>query len=88
MNGRRIESPFAPGGALIDEWPRPGDYYHDPRVGWSGCTPTGDIANLSAHHVIEHDDGTITVSPSILVSGGPRCSRWHGFLERGVWRAA
>lgn len=49
------------------------------------------------HEVEEHDDGTITVRPSILhhdrVRGmqapggaiiGP--DGWHGFLERGVWR--
>jgi hypothetical protein len=52
---------------------------------WFCCTPSGDHGNLTAHDVTEHDDGTITVSPSILVSdsGGPR---WHGYLERGVWR--
>ena len=42
------------------------------------------IANLNHHKVIEHEDGTITVSPSILVSNS--VTEWHGFLERGVWR--
>lgn len=51
-------------------------------------TPDGvHVANLGSHQVIEHDDGSITVSPSILVSGGPRIGEWHGYLERGVWRA-
>lgn len=36
---------------------------------------------LSDHTVTEHEDGTITVSPSILMPGF-----WHGYLERGVWR--
>lgn len=42
---------------------------------------------LSQHTVTEHDDGTITVEPSILVDwpreGAPR--RYHGFLRNGVW---
>jgi hypothetical protein len=41
--------------------------------------------------VVEHEDGTITVSPSILVStsrDGKPLEVWHGFLERGVWRVA
>lgn len=33
--------------------------------------------------IVEHEDGTITVTPSIMDPGG-----WHGFLERGVWRGA
>lgn len=41
--------------------------------------------NLSNHQVVEHEDGTITVSPSILISHWTGAS-WHGYLERGVWR--
>lgn len=60
----------------------PGEY--GPLGGaWHGMTPEGDLANLSAHVVTEHADGTITVEPSILVTGGGR--RWHGFLKAGVW---
>ena len=59
---------------------------------WYACTPSGDLANLTAHEVAEHEDGTITVSPSILVSTtspnkGTRVELWHGYLERGVWRS-
>ena len=45
--------------------------------------------NLRNHQVAENEDGTITVSPSILVSalGAPEPNTWHGFLERGVWRS-
>jgi hypothetical protein len=42
-------------------------------------------ANLSGHEVTKHDDGTITVSPSILVTDGAAGHSWHGFLERGIW---
>lgn len=56
------------------------DYY--------ATTPNGLFGNLSNHKIIEHEDGTITVRPSILVIGGDSASdpRWHGFLERGIWR--
>lgn len=59
---------------------------------WMGCSPNGHACTLSAHTVTEHQDGTITVSPSILISmlyndGRPTRELWHGFLERGVWRS-
>lgn len=51
------------------------------------CCPGNHLANLSQHTVTEHEDGTVTVSPSILVSDGSG-PLWHGFLERGVFREA
>ena len=57
---------------------------------WYGVPPApADLhANLSNHQVVEHEDGTITVSPSILVSltYPDQHWEWHGYLERGVWR--
>ena len=44
--------------------------------------PNGAIADLSNHEVTANDDGTITVSPSILVTG---IGKWHGYLINGVW---
>jgi hypothetical protein len=35
---------------------------------------------FGTHTVTEHEDGTITVSPSIVGYG------IHGFLERSIWR--
>jgi hypothetical protein len=43
------------------------------------------MGNLSAHEIIEHEDGTITVSPSILITGH-HDKQWHGYLEGGIWR--
>lgn len=64
-----------------------GEYGKDEETGIWYCRPPGTAigceANLSQHTITEHEDGTITVSPSILISGG--CD-WHGFLERGEWR--
>lgn len=58
---------------------------------WMACSPNGHACTLVRHQVIEHDDGTITVSPSILIStsrdgGKTMIELWHGYLERGVWR--
>lgn len=86
--GRRVEDGlplhrYAPGDYGISEiaigefgwWARPPD------------APEGFFANLSRHEVVEHEDGTITVTPSILIRAGA-LGEWHGYLERGVWRSA
>jgi hypothetical protein len=53
---------------------------------WYATTPNGLFGNLGSHTVVEHEDGTITVSPSILVQKRLDGLSWHGYLERGVWR--
>lgn len=88
MQGKRI----LPDLSHEDHFPllNPGEYrkhggiwYGQPPLPWqhTGC-------NLAAHQVTEHADGTITVSPSILISCGRSegNAQWHGYLERGVWR--
>lgn len=62
---------------------------------WYACAPNGQSCNLHGHKVEEHEDGTITVSPSIRISRSigkgankTEVELWHGFLERGVWRNA
>lgn len=69
-----------------DDAPQPGDYGKPPDGRWYGVVPDGRIGmgNLSAHDVQEHDDGTITVSPSILVEDLHGHS-WHGYLRAGIW---
>lgn len=70
---------------------KPGDYsrWAEDDNNWYACCPGPDdlTANLSSHTVTEHENGTITVSPSILVKGG-QGKQWHGWLERGQWREA
>ena len=45
------------------------------------------VCALGAHDVVEHEDGTITVSPSIQVTRRiDEPELWHGYLERGIWR--
>lgn len=78
----------------------PGDYCvrEDERIGrvaWV-VTPNGNgPARLESWDLTEHDDGTITLSPSILAHATGRLGddgervevpEWHGYLERGVWR--
>lgn len=64
-----------------------GEYGQSPDGQWWFRLPvTGfGIGRLGLHTIVEHDDGTITVSPSILVTGA-HGKQWHGYLERGVWR--
>lgn len=62
-----------------------GEYmYADGR--WWAYAPGVGLSDLSNHDVTEHEDGTITVSPSILVTGSPGDPTYHGYLVRGVWQ--
>jgi hypothetical protein len=82
MQGKRVEWE----GQILNE----GEYSKAPSGIWFCCTPGNHMGNLGAHKIIEHEDGTITVSPSILISStdhkGTRHELWHGFLEKGIWR--
>lgn len=63
-----------------------GEYGKYEDHGWY-CRPPGSdlIGNISAHQITEHEDGTVSVSPSILINS-KQLGSWHGYLERGVWR--
>ena len=73
----------------------PGDYQpREDGKGWNVRPPRGHIGWLSTtpghHTVIEHPDGTISVTPSIFQhyhQGGSDCTAecWHGYLTDGVW---
>lgn len=77
---------------------QPGDYCKQNDGSWMTCVPSGILGCIKTHTVIEHEDKTITVSPSILTHGhshspGEKCldpeschPNWHGFLEKGIWR--
>ena len=60
-----------------------GEYGKDNRGVWRARPPGGHLGDLSGHEVEEHEDGTITVSPSILIDDGR--TQWHGYLRRGLW---
>lgn len=80
MNGKRV---YDKAPHLLE----PGEYmrYADDENAIYGRTPNGLMCNLKRHQITEHEDGTVTASPSILVNAGGNES-WHGYLERGVWR--
>lgn len=44
------------------------------------------IGRLTNHEVTEHEDGTITVRPSILLGPAAPRKKRHGYLTRGVWK--
>lgn len=67
----------------------PGEYgLGDNGKWWVRAPIEGDlylIGSLTKHNVTVNEDGTITVSPSILITHW-NGTTWHGYLERGVWR--
>lgn len=65
-----------------------GDYGQDHDGVWWAWAPCkgASQARISLHDITEHEDGTITASPSILMNFGAHGVTWHGFLEHGVWR--
>lgn len=80
MKGTR-KQPNEEGHLLLQE----GEYGKGTDGVWYGRPPGNHMGSLERHEVTEHEDGTITVAPSILIDDGR--SQWHGYLERGVWRA-
>ena len=75
-----LQQPSSYGRVLVEK------YLNTPVGWWNIVAPNGDACSLNPkiHTVTEHDDGTITVDPSIDMSinkpGG-----WHGWLVRGVF---
>ncbi len=57
--------------------------------GWYLNLPGCGLATLRGHKVEEHEDGTISATPSILTTGhndkGEQVTR-HGYLTRGIWK--
>jgi hypothetical protein len=70
-------------------WLAEGEYGKDPRNNiWYARPPGMHAGSLENHQVVEHEDGTITVMPSILITEYDNEAKivWHGHLERGFWR--
>ncbi len=59
---------------------------NSPANRWNVTAPDGTGCTLdpAIHAVTEHEDGTITVLPSIDLSGF-RPGGWHGWLRQGVF---
>lgn len=87
LKGRRL-----PDGNHPYEQVKPGDYWkpgyeHRQPDEWWFRDPGGALGRVVKHTVIEHEDGTITVNPSILRYPCPPefPEGWHGWLKKGVW---
>ena len=54
---------------------------------WLCVTPNGLLGALRNHQVTVHEDGTITASPSILVTMELPSGKqeYHGYLRRVKW---
>lgn len=61
--------------------------YYPTQYGWKFYHPKVGLGSLEEHEVVEHKDGTITVSPSILMMVTKRGKKVqiHGYLKRGKW---
>lgn len=55
---------------------------------WFCVTPSGHYGILTAHTITEHEDGTITVHPSIGISYPGEEFLYHGWLKNGIWEDA
>lgn len=80
--GRRVECD-AQGWHKLE----PGDYAKQPDGTYMSRVPEPcfHAGSLAGHDITEHEDGTITASPSIGHTE-PNVGYWHGYLEHGVWR--
>lgn len=77
--GKRVY-PDEDGGFYLN----PGEYLLNKDGTWYAETPSGHLAWLKNHQVIGHEDGTISVTPSILVTN--HLGSWHGYLTQGIWK--
>lgn len=75
----------------IGVW-NPGEYGKDSSGRWFAFAPVENGGPLLINkpeyswNIEEHEDGTISVTPSIRVMGGNgEPDIWHGHLTRGVW---
>jgi Family of unknown function (DUF6527) len=85
VQGRRLSDNFAQSPGFTWDSVNPGDYWKRTFDGsWFLCAPSGEAGGVDYRWIVtEHEDGTITVHPSIWFN---KPTGWHGFLERGVWR--
>jgi hypothetical protein len=58
--------------------------FYKTNKGWMLYLPGCGIGTLSKHEITEHDDGMISVRPSILMKGHNDTVR-HGYLTYGEW---
>lgn len=87
MKGRRRPDFFSDRPRFRWNKTQPGDYWKLRDGHWSVIAPSGETGSVRPPiwTITEHEDGTITVAPSIFFNSP---HGWHGFLEKGIWRLA
>jgi hypothetical protein len=86
VKGRRLPDGFDDRPEFTWAEVLPGDYWKRRDGSFYLNSPDGEHGAVNERWtVIEHEDGTITVSPSIWFNT-PR--GWHGFLKAGIWSKA
>jgi hypothetical protein len=70
MQGRRVGDGEMRGSACFESGAY-GRVLSDGEWIWYARTPNGLLGDLTPHEVVEHEDGTISVNPSIEVSPPP-----------------
>jgi hypothetical protein len=71
-------------GAHVGGDPDAAERWRDRMNRWQVCSPTGDQGAIETHTVTEHEDGTVTMRPSLDWSQR-RPGGWHGWLTAGEW---
>ena len=79
MIGKRIY-PDNDGNLLLSQ----GDYGQHINGEWFARPPNSHTGSLKNHEVVVHNDGTITVNPSILICDEEK-ELYHGYLKCGEW---
>lgn len=86
MQGTRLKDTDTGLGLVL----KPGEYIKLSTLGnsvviWLCCSPNGLVGDISKHTIVENEDKTITVSPSILIRAYDN-KEWHGYLINGIWK--
>jgi hypothetical protein len=65
-----------------------GEYSKQSNGTWFLCLPTGIHATINNEiwKITEHENNTITVTPSINTTSHNPEYNWHGYLENGIFR--
>jgi hypothetical protein len=65
----------------------PGDYCLYKGEPWVVAPNGAGPVRCGAWDPVWHEDGTLTLTPSLNIHESNVNPGWHGFLERGVWTA-
>lgn len=85
--GRRLTDGFSNQADFTWDQVKPGDYFLMAPGRWFLCAPSGEHGQATnvVWTIEEHEDGTITISPSLHFNKSQ--NGWHGYLQRGQWRS-